>query len=292
MLRGTELHSFKDLKKNIKPLLESNKEIYENYFIGNKPYLWKKFEPKTLSNNKQIEILIEKNIKLFQGNKNYTESNYYIAKKLLSHINEFEITRTSDEKLREVLFPEEINSIFGINPIELSIVSNVSALQNLITKLKSKNSFIKLELGVENPFIEYLEDSKNTFLFLNDAPRVKQMYWNEKCYQNKTSELRLESVNFLLSWLRNNNFCFVLEDEANISDIRICNKYDIRMIYKYCFSESDIREMSPPKNLIIVNLHNFNGDGCISESARNIAQDMQVKVFTTNEFYKFCHALR
>ena len=47
--------------------------------------------------------------------------------------------------------------------------------------------------------------------------------------------------------------------------------------------------LSPKKDLIIVNLHNWNGDGCISKEAYEQADIMSVKLLTMNNFYKYVH---
>ena len=40
----------------------------------------------------------------------------------MAHVEEFESTRSDDEKTREVLFPAKIDSMFGVAPIVDSII--------------------------------------------------------------------------------------------------------------------------------------------------------------------------
>ena len=60
-------------------------------------------------------------------------------------------------------------------------------------------------------------------------------------------------------------------------------------MYEYCLSRLEIQSLSPISGLVIINLHNFNGEGCISQEAREIGKALNVQVFTTNEFYRFAH---
>lgn len=288
-IKQKRFSSFKELKTYVKPLLERNRCIYEHYYLNQEnSTLWEKFENEILANNKKISLAFNGNLSLFQGTKNYHNSNYQLAQSFILHVQEFEKTR-SGEKLRQVLFPDGINSVFDIEPLDSSLVSNVSALQNFIKILKQRKTFIKLKLFSERPFVEYHEEQEDKKLFLHDQPKVRQIYWDNQCYKNKNSELRLECVVFLLSWLSNNHFAFEIPDETDISSITLEKKYKLKLVYEYCLSGYNIRSMSPSKNLLIVNLHNFNGEGCISPDARQLAENMQVKIFTTNEFYKFCH---
>ena len=45
--------------------------------------------------------------------------------------------------------------------------------------------------------------------------------------------------------------------------------------------------MLPEENTVIVNLHNWNGESCISEQAYERAEKMNVKLLTMDAFYEY-----
>ena len=96
-----EFQSFDQLEAKIKPLLITNKLIYEKYYLGEKKELWEKFEPQILINNHKIKWLLNKNMHLLQSNKEW-ESSQTIINELIQHIDEFEVTRGNKEKERAV----------------------------------------------------------------------------------------------------------------------------------------------------------------------------------------------
>ena len=61
----------------------------------------------------------------------------------LTHINEFEYTRLDQEKERQVLFPEEINSLFDVIPISASFIPSVESLELFMSKLIYLSKCIK-----------------------------------------------------------------------------------------------------------------------------------------------------
>ena len=50
--------------------------------------------------------------------------------------------------------------------------------------------------------------------------------------------------------------------------------------------------MLPDENTVIVNLHNWNGDSCISQKAREFAGKINVKLLTIEDFYVYINGLR
>ena len=291
-IRSKKFKNFSDLKDSVKPLLEKNRLIYEQYYVGQESsVLWEKFEDELLINNKKIRLIFENNLNLFQGTNKFTDNNYSLAQEFILHTEEFEKTRGSNEKLRNVIFPAEINSIFGISPVqEATPYSNVAALQEFIKHLKAKGVFIRLDLIANPPYLQYTDDNDELYtLFLNDLPNLRQIYWDTKSYRNNTSELTFRDLNFFLSWLTRNNLDPYFPDETDLSHVIINKKNLVIMVRKYCLSESDIRELSPQKGIFIVNLFNFIGDFCISKDAYRVGDAMGVKIFTSKAFYKFCH---
>ena len=68
-------------------------------------------------NNRKLKLLLENNRNLFQYHENNAYSNLACIDTFILHIDEFEKTRLDEEKNRQVLYPEEINSIFDIEPV-------------------------------------------------------------------------------------------------------------------------------------------------------------------------------
>ena len=114
---SVELSSFDQLKEKVVPFLNENYSIYKSYYLSGNKSLWDKFEPQILSNNEKLKLLFENNRTLFQQHSYKEYSNLELIQKFITHVDEFKITRDDGEKLREVLFPQEINSIFGIMPL-------------------------------------------------------------------------------------------------------------------------------------------------------------------------------
>lgn len=127
--------TFDELRRAVVPLLLENKTIFENYYLQDKKVLWDNFENKILVNNRKLKVIFENNLHLIQTSYNAVDGNQRLIQLFILHVNEFENTRGSEEKLRHVLFPSSINSIFGISPVEDSIFPSVEALENLISKL-------------------------------------------------------------------------------------------------------------------------------------------------------------
>lgn len=290
-LRDKRFANFYELEMAVKPLLEQNKLLFEKYYLGQIPVLWKKFEHTLLANNKKLLLMLENNIALMQGTSAREDSNHNIVNEFILHVKEFENTRTDDDKVRVVLFPEDINSIFGVAEIKNnSVVSNCSALQNLINSLIKEKRFDELNLISEPPYLKYRStNGSNEKLNLTDTPRVQQMYWATYSYTPHVTNLRLESVCFFIRWIAKNHLNLEFLDMQDLSYLKINNDTTIKMEYEYCLSENFVRELCPERGLIIVNLHNFNGDGCIGEGVRELGESMGIKVFTSNDFYLFCH---
>lgn len=76
------------------------------------------FEKEIIVNNRKLCTLFESNLCLFQNHKDNSFSNQAAVRDFIDHAKEFEATRDNTERQRSILFPEVINSIFGIQPIE------------------------------------------------------------------------------------------------------------------------------------------------------------------------------
>lgn len=162
--------TFDELKREVVPLLLENKTIYENYYLKDKKELWDKFEAKILANNRKLKRLFEQNLDLIQRHPNKSYSNLEYIYSFMLHVDEFEITRFDKEKSRQVLFPIEINSMFGIIPVKDFMLPSTESLEDLITKLNEQGKFETIVIGNDDPYIQLLEDGKSKKVFLNDTP--------------------------------------------------------------------------------------------------------------------------
>lgn len=286
---GKKYETFEDLKRDAFPLLLENKSIYENYYLNDKKELWEKFEPKILVNNKKLKKLFEKNLDLIQRHNNKDYSNLEYIRTFIMHVDEFEATRFDDEKNRQVLFPEEINSMFGISPVKDSMLPSTESLENLIEKLEVLGKFKTIVMGINNPYIEIKEDKQFDKVFLNDTPRLRQLYFNYKCF--KSAKVRLESLNFALKYIKSRKICYKFLNYNNLREIDINNTKMI-FVYEYCLSKAFLLQMSPEENSVIVNLHNWNGKSCISKEAYDLSVNINITLLTMEDFYGYINGIK
>ena len=281
--------TFEELEAAVVPLLMENKTIYENYYKKNNKKLWDKFEPVILINNRKLKLLLKTNLNLIQKQQEEWYSNLVSIHLFMAHIEEFEATRGYDEKNREILFPVEINSIFGVVPVEESLIPSTECLELLIKKLKEQEKFVAIEMGVEHPCILMVENNKTVQVFLDDAPRLRQIYYNYKCF--KKTNVRLESLNFALKYIRNKKVPFKFINDENLREISI-NHIKMIFVYEYCLGQVKLMEMLPEEDTVIVNLHNWNGESCISRQAYERAEKMNVKLLTMDAFYEYVQEIK
>lgn len=281
---GKKYVSFEELEKAIVPLLTENKILFEGFYLKENRKMWDKSEATILVNNRKLKMILLANLELVQCHSNKAYSNLMYVQRFIAHVDEFENTRLEEEKIRTNLFPPEIDSMFGITPVEDSIFPSTEALESLIEKLSLKGKFETVVLGIDNPYIQIIEDSKSIKVFLNDAPRLRQLYFDYKCF--KSVGVRLDSLNYALKYIRSRNINFCFLTESNLREIIIRNKKLI-FVYKYCLNQSDIVQLSPEEESVIVNLHNWNGESCISDEAYEIAETMGVKLLTMKAFYGY-----
>ncbi len=78
------------------------------------------------------------------------------------------------------------------------------------------------------------------------------------------------------------------------NNLREVIAYGIRIIfiYEYCLSKVELIQLSPEKNSVIVNLHNWNGDGCISNEAYVLSRKMDVTLLTMEDFYVYINGIK
>ena len=283
---SVELSSFDQLKEKVVPFLSENYSIYKSYYLSGNKSLWDKFEPQILSNNEKLKLLFENNRTLFQQHSYKEYSNLELIQKFITHVDEFKITRDDGEKLREVLFPQEINSIFGIMPVTDYILPSTESMEELIKVLRKENLIDEVMLGIDRPYILLKNREK---IFMDDTPRVRQLYYDNSCFR-KTG-VRLESLNFALKYLRSRNINFTYVNQDSLREIKV-NDINIVFVYEYCLSRTFLSSISPKPNYVIVNLHNWNGSCCISREALNLADNFEVKLLTMDEFYGYINEIK
>ena len=285
---GIKYNSFQELKNVVVPLLSENKTIFENYYLNDNKALWDSFEPIILINNRKLKTLLLNNRNLFQSNSQKEYSNVECVNAFLLHIDEFEATRAEGEKVRQVLFPDKINSIFGISPVNDYLMPTTESLEALITILIDQEKYGGILLGVEKPYFIIKEDDKKQNVFLDDTPQLRQMYFDYKCFRK--CKVRLGSINFALKYIRSRNihFSFVHPDilrEIVIGEIKII------FVYEYCLSDAVLQTMCPERGSVIVNLHNWNGHSCISNVAYETAKRMEITLLTMDKFYEYIETI-
>lgn len=62
-------------------------------------------------------------------------------------------------------------------------------------------------------------------------------------------------------------------------------------MYEYCLSEAGLMNLAPEESSVIVNLHNWNGECCISKQAYELAEKMKVKLLDMNAFYEYINEI-
>ncbi|KMT63241.1 HNH endonuclease signature motif containing protein [Paenilisteria newyorkensis] len=288
-LFSKKFDTFDELKKEVVPLLLENETTYENYYLGNKKELWNKFEAELLINNNKLKKMLEKNRDLIQSHSEESYSNQKYISTFIKHVDEFEATRLDEEKERQILFPIEIYSIFGIAPVQGHLLPSTESLEALITKLNEQGKFERIVMGIESPYMLFNEDGETSQVFLDDTPRLRQLYFMYKCF--KSTKVRLESLNFALKYMKSKGIGFEFDSFNNLREVTVCS---IKMIfiYEYCLSEVGLMQLAPEENSVIINLHNWNGECCISSQAYRLSETMNVKLLTMKDYYPYVNRIK
>jgi len=286
---GKKYDTFDDLKHEVVPLLSETKTIYERYYLTDNKNLWDKFTPKILSNNRKLKTLFQNNMGLFQKHPDKQYSNLELVNNFLLHVDEFEHTRLDEEKTREVFFPAKINSMFGIEPVSESLLPMTENLEDLITKLNAQSKFGGIILGIDEPYINIIDNGEYDKVFLKDTPRLRQLFFNYKCYE--TTKVRFESLNYALKVIQTRRISFKFINYNNLREITL-NGTKMIFIYEYCLSKVALANLSPQENSVIVNLHNWNGEECISNEAYSHSEKIHVKLLTMDDFYEYINEIK
>lgn len=240
-------------------------------------------------NNRKLKKIFESNRNLIQRHDEKEYSNLYLVHLFVMHIDEFEATRLDKEKSRKILFPKEINSMFGIEPVKDSILPSTESLELLIKKLSDEDKFISIELGSDEPYILMKENGEVNRVFLNDTPRIRQLYFDYKCFRGAT--VRLDSLNFALKYIKSRRRRFKFLNYNNLREV-VINNTKMIFVYEYCLSKMFLLQLAPEENCVIVNLHNWNGASCISEEAHELSEKMNVKLLAMDDFYGYINTIK
>ncbi len=283
-----QFNSFADLANIVVPILQENKTIYEKYYLGNNKTLWNKFEPVILANNNKLRSLLQANLNLFQSHKQKEYSNQELILCFLTHIAEFEMSRLDNEKNRQIFFPEAINSIFGISPLKKSLMTMTESIEDLITKLNNAKILHSISIGNDDPKIFIIDNSQIKPLYLDDEPRLRQLFFEYNCF--KQNKIRFQSLNYALKFIASQNIRYDFLQYNNLHEI-IIKGTKIIFVYEYCFSQMNLIQLCPEPKSIIVNLHNWNGDSCISSEAYSYSKQLDVHLLTMPQFYDFIRSI-
>lgn len=285
---GKTFSSFDDLRKEAAPLLARNKSIYENYYMKDKRRLWDVFEKEIIVNNRKLCTMFESNLCLFQNHKDNSFSNQAAVRDFIDHAKEFEATRDETERQRSILFPEVINSIFGIQPIEGDLLPSAESLELLIEELDEQGRFIDVSLDAERPLLQMMENGKETVVYLDDTPRIRQMYHDAHCFRR--AEMRLDSLIFALKYFHRCGKKATRKSKTNLREYIAKGKCFL-FVYEYCLSYAELARLAPAEHTVVVNLHGWNGKQCISEEAKELAEQINVKLLDMDSFFPFVRKL-
>ena len=281
--------TFQQLCDAVVPVLIRNGQIFDSYGPhGNDPndaerqHLWAKFEGEIICNNRRLVLILEKNKRLLHP------ENQDIVDTFSMHASEFTNTRGNSSISRANLFPSELLSIFGLNRHEdIGFPPSVSALQNFISCLIRENRFIELRLDTTQT-LTYRDGGAKVCLNLQDRPRIQQVFWNGRFYRPQSTSVRLENLIFFTQWLRRNRIVYEIGNYDEITKLLLNKKYRVKLCYAYCLSRSDLDEIEVEKDLIVVNLHNWN-NGPVSSEAHAFAKEIGMKLLNQNQFFVLAH---
>ena len=278
--------SFESLRADVVPILTRNEQLFTHY--GPNPSsgggderhrLWRKFEGEIVSNNRRLELMLSKNKHLFHS------ENWDIITRFIGHAKEFAQTRDEEPVRRELLFPIELLSIFGMESVHDRLFPNVSALQNLITKLVRDGAFVELELEPRQ-LLTYRASEGIIRLDLNNRPFMQQLFWNGRHYHPRTTELRMESLVFVVKWLQRRGISYTFADVRELTELTLNGKYHVKLYYSYLLSQAELFGVNVKDNMLAVNVHNWN-DGPISGEAGRYASAAGFQVMNQAEFFAF-----
>lgn len=269
--------SFDGLRRRVGPLLLENKEIIENGHL-------EIAEAKVLDNSRKLHALLEKNLSLLQSHPDRSYSNLELVLQYLTCLSELMAVGGTKTHCKHIPFQEAINSIFGISPIKDSLFPFVETVEALIGKLQKKEIFETVVLGEDVPYISFKEDGRSVKVYLDDTPRVRQLFYDYKCH--KPLNVRLDTLNFAFKFMKSRGAKVEILDFRNLREV-ILNGIKLIFVYEHSFGNVMLRKLSPEENSVVVNLYNWNGNESITNEARKLAEKTNVTLLTMDDFYSY-----
>lgn len=280
--------TFDELSDIIRPLLEKNQLIFKNYgplqHSDSQPSTreqWILFEPEILANNAKIVALLNANLTLFHA------YNQRVIRDFELHTDEFTKTRDDDNPLRRLLFPDELLSIFSLQPVSESMPFTVSVLQNLVSHFVSEGKFSHLSFHPD-PVLIYEHDDGFETLQLDDGPRIRQILFTNFLYRPEGSNVNVKEFTFFLNWLFNNNIHYEFKNNDDITEITVNGNFVVRLVNEYTITEAHLHEMKLNKGDAVLNVYHSNY-GSYTDEAYEYARSIGCQIFTKPQFYVYAH---
>ena len=293
-LSNRRFRSFDELADTAKPLLNRNRQIWEHYGprladgdTEERRNLWARFEPEILANNRLLVAFFASNEKLFP------RDNWALIQEFEAHAIEFEGTRGQKSQVRRLLFPDQINAVFGLYTVDDTPPEHgLSALQNFIAKLIRDDRFIDLALLPNEAAIgriAYLDgNGQPTTLLLNNTPRLRQEYWSTYAFNPKSERTRFRDLLFILGYLESRGVNWSHRDPTQLHEVTIRGGQRIYLLYKYIVTRDDVQSLNAPAGSAIVNQHGWN-QGPFTDDACSLAVDNGLVVLNQENFFGWLH---
>ncbi len=279
--------NFQDLEQRVTPLLAENYEIFNTYGphtnSADAHTQWQAFEPKLLSNNRRLKLILNANLSLLHMENRRT------VRSFLLHADEFANTRQGPT-VRQALFPTGLLSIFGIEEDARNLPPSANALQNLIAKLVQEERFISLSL-YPDAVLTYRSGSEDVFLHLDDRPRAQQIYFSEHCYTPNNTDLNQHNLVFVAKVLYEAGIPWRFANPADLTVLAIGPQVHLKLIYAYCISIDEINQTNLQNITHLANMHHWNG-GPISAEASNHLSSSDVSFVSATDLPGFLRGLR
>lgn len=276
--------SFAALSAAVRPMLIANRRTFDDYGpLGTmredteRFSLWMRSEPAIIANNHKILSILRANINLL------AKANHVVVDDLEAHIKEFDMTRDDALSYRTRFFPDDLDSIFGIEPTRHSRPSeNTAALENLIAKLQSESRFIGIDL-VDQGLVTYVDSAgEPAALSIYDVPRMYQEFWSNRCYP-AMMHIRLSDLIWILDWMRRSSIRWSIPDPTRLTEVLVGARA-VKFIHKYIATVADIHEVSTTGGLTIVNTNEW-GSGGFTGEALEFADRLGNVLMTRSEFF-------
>ena len=102
--------------------------------------------------------------------------------------------------------------------------------------------------------------------------------------------MRFESLNFAFTYLKSKGLEWKFAKPNNLREVSI-KGVNFVFVYEYCLSDAVLLSMSPNEKSVVVNLHNWNGERCISDKAYERAKEMKVTLMTMEKLYSYVNEI-